>query len=562
MVPYPLNGRPTAFWRGDWFVGKGVACARLRFGPEPEDVIEVFNTHTHPAYSSSSSGKGGGGDDSYRVHRRAQAWVLAKLLRGAAERGHLVVAAGDFNMTPLGPEHRIITGHAPVRDVWRLLHPDSSLGSADEPRERARGRPVPSAEFNLLENGATSNNVLNTWRWPRADQRCLGPGRPLLEIEPTRPDPRGQRLDYLFVSTAARDLGEAAIGGWVVQSARVGMLARHPDLGCSLSDHFSVEATLVFHATSLEGAGISTAAPSLGAGTGTGTSLLASHFAWPLPPGRLSNISAFRRSLHVPLQADQATTNTNPDADTPAPAAAAAAAEPGAEPNANANADPDHSHDQDHDEDYPDDLRSPAAGAFLSLGSPTPSTSRPSLRQTDPHRPDLDDSDPDLDAQLLSSLLLPDDSHPATSGSNTGAARIVSRTRSRETPHFAVRDYDALLADLKLYAAREADQARLRALHFFFWIFVLVACCIAVWFIPAHSARLSEVQNHAVNFILLLLSSLGLVAGTVDGLMALLFFRGSENRALREFEWEVRNARALAIGDTGAGYEDIRLGKF
>ncbi|EGY21737.1 uncharacterized protein VDAG_03177 [Verticillium dahliae VdLs.17] len=29
-LPYPLNGRPTAFWRGDWYVGKGVACATLR----------------------------------------------------------------------------------------------------------------------------------------------------------------------------------------------------------------------------------------------------------------------------------------------------------------------------------------------------------------------------------------------------------------------------------------------------------------------------------------------------------------------------------------------------
>ncbi|KAG5917175.1 hypothetical protein E4U42_007366, partial [Claviceps africana] len=23
MFPYSLNGRPTAFWRGDWYVGKG-----------------------------------------------------------------------------------------------------------------------------------------------------------------------------------------------------------------------------------------------------------------------------------------------------------------------------------------------------------------------------------------------------------------------------------------------------------------------------------------------------------------------------------------------------------
>lgn len=45
MVRYPLNGRPTAFFRGDWFVGKGVACARIRFGKAKKDVAEVFCTH-------------------------------------------------------------------------------------------------------------------------------------------------------------------------------------------------------------------------------------------------------------------------------------------------------------------------------------------------------------------------------------------------------------------------------------------------------------------------------------------------------------------------------------
>ena len=45
MFRYPLNGRPTAFWRGDWYVGKGVACAKIRYGPAQRHVIEVFNTH-------------------------------------------------------------------------------------------------------------------------------------------------------------------------------------------------------------------------------------------------------------------------------------------------------------------------------------------------------------------------------------------------------------------------------------------------------------------------------------------------------------------------------------
>lgn len=45
MSQYPLNGRPSAFYRGDWYVGKGVACATIRFGSGPKDVVEVFTTH-------------------------------------------------------------------------------------------------------------------------------------------------------------------------------------------------------------------------------------------------------------------------------------------------------------------------------------------------------------------------------------------------------------------------------------------------------------------------------------------------------------------------------------
>ena len=45
MLGYPLNGRPTAFWRGDWYVGKGIAWAKIRYGPGPKHLLEVFNTH-------------------------------------------------------------------------------------------------------------------------------------------------------------------------------------------------------------------------------------------------------------------------------------------------------------------------------------------------------------------------------------------------------------------------------------------------------------------------------------------------------------------------------------
>ena len=45
MHQFPLNGRPQAFYRGDWYVGKGVACAKIRYGAGRGQVLEVFNTH-------------------------------------------------------------------------------------------------------------------------------------------------------------------------------------------------------------------------------------------------------------------------------------------------------------------------------------------------------------------------------------------------------------------------------------------------------------------------------------------------------------------------------------
>ncbi|PYI19952.1 inositol phosphosphingolipid phospholipase C [Aspergillus violaceofuscus CBS 115571] len=241
MVGYPLNGRPTAFFRGDWYVGKGVACARVRFGPSPKDVAEVFCTHLHAPYEREPN-------DSYICHRTAQAWEIAKLMRGAAERGHLVIGLGDFNMLPASFAHRLIQAHAPVRDVWQVLHPDASLGAAIDPVEQARGKPVPSARYNITENGATCDGRFNTWRWSKEDQKRLLKKGEEIEVDPEDPCPRGKRLDYIFVgdgSGGAPGLrSPSAAPKWSVRSVQLSMMERHPTLRCSLSDHFAVEAVI------------------------------------------------------------------------------------------------------------------------------------------------------------------------------------------------------------------------------------------------------------------------------------------------------------------------------
>ncbi|KAJ8105761.1 hypothetical protein OPT61_g9987 [Boeremia exigua] len=238
MLRYPLNGRPAAFYRGDWFVGKGVACARIRIGPAPKDVAEVFTTHLHAPYEAEPH-------DSYICHRTAQAWEIAKLMRAAAERGHLVIGMGDFNMVPLSLAHRIIETHAPVRDVWRILHPDSSHGAAKDKVEQLRGLPMPSADYNITTNGTTCDSAFNSWRWNEAHKKRLKKGENV-QIDPAVDDPSAKRLDYIFFSSARHhdaNTGEES-AEWELEQANVGMTMRHPTLHCSLSDHFSVECTL------------------------------------------------------------------------------------------------------------------------------------------------------------------------------------------------------------------------------------------------------------------------------------------------------------------------------
>jgi sphingomyelin phosphodiesterase 2 len=285
-------------------------------------------------------------------------------MRAAAERGHLVIGLGDFNMVPLSLAHQIIETHSPVRDVWRILHPESSVGAAKDKVEQLRGLPMPTAHFNLTQNGATCDSELNSWRWNKAHQRLLAKGENV-QIEPTVEDPNAKRLDYIFFSSGryhdAKTDQETA--EWELADVNVGMTMRHPTLYCSLSDHFSVEATLTRNTT---------------------------------PPKA------------VPLE---------------------------------------------HPERY-----------------------------------------------------LP------------------------------IEIYDEILATMLKYQVRERIQRKLRIGHFFFQLSMSIGCLIGVWWVP---------KNY-VAFILMLLSSVGLSVGVIDGLMGLLFV-GSEMRALREFEWEVRNARERAV---------------
>jgi sphingomyelin phosphodiesterase 2 len=97
--------------------------------------------------------------------------------------------------------------------------------------------------------------------------------------------------------------------------------------------------------------------------------------------------------------------------------------------------------------------------------------------------------------------------------------------------------YDEIVHLIHEYALRTHRRRRLGVAHFVFWTVVLVGSYVGIWFLPGGKGA----------FALLIASSLGFTAGVIDLLLALLFYPIELNK-LNEFEWEIRNAKAVACG--------------
>ncbi|KAF3090551.1 phospholipase C type enzyme, variant 2 [Orbilia oligospora] len=202
MFRYPLNGRPTAFFRGDFFVGKGVASAMIKH--ESGHYIEVFCTHLHAPYEEEPN-------DSYLCHRTAQAWEISKLLRGSVQKGHITLALGDFNMIPDSFAHKLLRSYGHMADSWLSVFPDTPAISP----------PTSTPEHNTQVMGLTCDSALNTWR----------PDPP---PNPKNLDPWAKRLDYIFHSPLTTS----------ATAAKVCFMEKLPDLKCSPSDHFGIDVTI------------------------------------------------------------------------------------------------------------------------------------------------------------------------------------------------------------------------------------------------------------------------------------------------------------------------------
>lgn len=202
LYRFPINGRPSAFFRGDWYVGKSIAVTLLEPTVSGMPPVAVLNSHMHAPYSST-------GDAAYATHRACQAWDLAKVVSTLRKAGYAVVQVGDLNSKPGLLPYKLFTIDGGLADLWDVLYGDLALLTEDiallDPHEQ------------ITRGGVTCNSRLNTWRANRAPWEAC-------------------RLDYALID-------ENRMRPLLADVQFTEILP--PPLSCSYSDHFAYSVELM-----------------------------------------------------------------------------------------------------------------------------------------------------------------------------------------------------------------------------------------------------------------------------------------------------------------------------
>ncbi|CCH45814.1 Inositol phosphosphingolipid phospholipase [Wickerhamomyces ciferrii] len=197
LYRFPINGRPSAFWRGDWFVGKSVAVTLLRPLDDDSFPLAILNSHMHAPYSLE-------GDAAYTCHRSCQAWDFAKLSKLLSKAGYAVVIVGDLNSRPGSLPHKFLTLETTLIDSWEQLNGVQDLNKIKNL----------SPDLQIEIGGTTCDSTLNTWRSNRHPTEAC-------------------RLDYALIDSSKLKTLEA----------KVDFTEQIPEIG-SYSDHFAYSCTL------------------------------------------------------------------------------------------------------------------------------------------------------------------------------------------------------------------------------------------------------------------------------------------------------------------------------
>ncbi|ODQ80457.1 hypothetical protein BABINDRAFT_133825 [Babjeviella inositovora NRRL Y-12698] len=155
LYRFPINGRPSAFWRGDWYVGKSIAVTIVQVG---DRELAVLNSHMHAPYSHNSLS-----DANYLCHRACQAWDFSKFIKFLRSKDRGIIVVGDLNSRPNSLPHKLLVKNTNLQDSWlqyKGIEEDAEVGNM-------------SPEEQISQLGITCDSQLNTWRATRQlDEAC------------------------------------------------------------------------------------------------------------------------------------------------------------------------------------------------------------------------------------------------------------------------------------------------------------------------------------------------------------------------------------------------------
>lgn len=197
LYRFPINGRPSAFWRGDWYVGKSISITLLKQTSPLYAPMAILNSHMHAPYSLT-------GDAAYECHRACQSWDFSKLVNLYKQAGYSVVVVGDLNSRPGSLPHKFLTLETGLVDSW-----EQKFGIQDLSHIAKLSPPA-----QITHGGTTCDSTLNSWRANR---------------DPTE----ACRLDYALIDSNTL----------VTLDAGVRFTEMIPSVG-SFSDHFAYSCVL------------------------------------------------------------------------------------------------------------------------------------------------------------------------------------------------------------------------------------------------------------------------------------------------------------------------------
>lgn len=199
LYRFPINGRPSAFFRGDWYVGKSIAVTLFKPTKPGSKPLAILNSHMHAPY-------GQHGDRAYACHRSCQAWDISNVALILKRAGYAVALVGDLNSKPDSLPYKLFTIGAGLSDSWQVCH----QGEKEYLRDHKQiGSLDPKDQ--ITYGGITCDSQLNTWRQRRQRWEAC-------------------RLDYALIDHSSIQPSEAS----VLFTERL-----PPPFNCSYSDHFA-----------------------------------------------------------------------------------------------------------------------------------------------------------------------------------------------------------------------------------------------------------------------------------------------------------------------------------